>query len=237
MLHYRIHHTQPQAVIHCKRRNLGWSSAEGRSSTTKSETQAAVLLGMNRCGIFPLDSAPHSLFSIWTDLKRSENVPGSPAWRWGEWIWLTGPSGHHRNSVPSGVYDHIRDPEIPITHRPRFLSSDWKLDLQDFWNIKCSSSPPLSSFKRFNRTFETLCICPFSSWPSWAWWYHNSIRMVGSTIIPLSPALKVIQPASLIPFLTMQETSSCSSANLKFLTEHCEFKMTLLARTFKHKHS
>ena len=56
----------------------------------------------SRC--FPLSL---SLFSIWTDLKRSENIPGTPAWRWGQWIWLTGPSGFHRNSpqillVPSG---------------------------------------------------------------------------------------------------------------------------------------
>ena len=69
---------------------------------------------------FPLLSAPHSLFSIWTHLKRSEKIPGAPTWRWGEWIWLTGPSGLHRNS-PQGlnisfirVFDQIRDPEIPI---------------------------------------------------------------------------------------------------------------------------
>ena len=75
---------------------------KGRSSTTKSETQAAVLLGMDRCGSFPLISAPYSLFSIWTDLKRSEKIPGAPAWRWGEWIWLTGSSGLHQNS-PQGL--------------------------------------------------------------------------------------------------------------------------------------
>ena len=40
------------------------------------EPKAAVLPGMNRCGRFPLLSAPHSLFSIWTDLKRSEKIPG-----------------------------------------------------------------------------------------------------------------------------------------------------------------
>ena len=61
---------------------------KGRFSTANSETQAAVSLGMDRCGNFPLLSAPHSLFSTWTDLKRSEKILGSPAWRWGEWIWL-----------------------------------------------------------------------------------------------------------------------------------------------------
>ena len=47
--------------------------------------------------IFPLLSAPHSLFGIWTNLKRSENIQGAPTRRW-EWIWLTGPSGLYRNS-------------------------------------------------------------------------------------------------------------------------------------------
>ena len=80
--------------------------------------------GLNRCGSLPLLSAPHSLFSIWTDLKRSEKIQRAPTWRWGEWIWLTGPSGFHWNS-PQGlninsirVFDWIRDPEIPITLRP-----------------------------------------------------------------------------------------------------------------------
>ena len=54
---------------------------------------------MNRCGSFSLLSTPHSLFSIWTNLKRSEMIPGAPTRRWGEWIWLTGPSGLHRNSL------------------------------------------------------------------------------------------------------------------------------------------
>ena len=58
--------------------------------------------GLNRCGSFPLLSAPHYLFSFWTYLKRSEKIPGAPTWRWGEWIWLTGPSGLHRYS-PRGL--------------------------------------------------------------------------------------------------------------------------------------
>ena len=58
--------------------------------------------GLNRCGSVPLLSAPHSLFSIWTDLKRYERIPGTPTWKGGEWIWLTGPSGLNRNS-PQGL--------------------------------------------------------------------------------------------------------------------------------------
>ena len=79
---------------------------------------------MNRCGSFPLLSAPHSLFSIWTNLKRPENIAGAPTRRWVEWILLTGPSGLHRNSPHElnissiRVFDQIRDPEIPIILRP-----------------------------------------------------------------------------------------------------------------------
>ena len=100
---------------------------KGRSSTANSGTQAAVSLGMARCGSFPLLSTPHSLFSIWTDLERSDKITGIPPWRWGEWIWLIGPSGLHRNSsevlnISSiRVFDQIRDPEIPITLRPIFV--------------------------------------------------------------------------------------------------------------------
>ena len=64
---------------------------------------------MNRCGSFPLLSASYSLFSIWTDLKRSEEIPGAPTWRWGEWIWLTGPSGLRRNSLTNWL---SRNPEV-----------------------------------------------------------------------------------------------------------------------------
>ena len=91
---------------------------------------------MNRCGSFPLPSAPHSLFSMWTNLKRSEKIPEAPRRRWGEWIWLTGPSGLHRNS-PQGlniscirVFDQIRDPEIPITLRPLLLYIPIKISIE-----------------------------------------------------------------------------------------------------------
>ena len=83
-------------VFHIKRRAKAAALLKGRSSTANSGTKAAVSPGMNRCGSFPLFSAPYSLFRIWKDLKRSEMIPGAPKWRWGEWIWLTGPSGLHR---------------------------------------------------------------------------------------------------------------------------------------------
>ena len=67
---------------------------------------------------------PLSLFNIWTNLKISEKIPGAPTRRWGEWIWLTGPTGLHWNS-PQGlnissikIFDQIRDLEISITLRP-----------------------------------------------------------------------------------------------------------------------
>ena len=44
--------------------------------------------------------SPHPLsFSICTDLIRSEKILGAPTWRWGESIWLTGPSRLHLNSL------------------------------------------------------------------------------------------------------------------------------------------
>ena len=105
---------------------------KGRSSTTNSWTQSAVLLGMDRCGSSHCFSHP-TLFIIGTDLKRSEKIPGAPTWRWGEWIWLTGPSGLHQNS-PQGlnigsirVSDQIRDPEIPINLRPQLHINDKKM--------------------------------------------------------------------------------------------------------------
>ena len=97
----------------------------------------------SRCGSFPLLSAPHSPFSIWTNLKRSEKIPGAPARRWGEWIWLTGPSGLHRNSPQGlnissiGVFEQIRDPEIPITLRShmfivKFIIIVYLIDTQTY---------------------------------------------------------------------------------------------------------
>ena len=125
-----IANTGTKVAVHLKGRfctaNAGTKVAvllKGRSSTANSGTKVAVLLGMNRCGSFPFLSEPHSLFSIWTDLKRFEKIPGAPAWRLGEWICLTRLSGLHRNS-PQGlnissirVFDRIKDPEIPITLR------------------------------------------------------------------------------------------------------------------------
>ena len=54
----------------------------------------------SRC--FPYPTLSLSLFIIWTILKRSEKIAGALMRRRGEWIWLTGPSGLHRNS-PQGL--------------------------------------------------------------------------------------------------------------------------------------
>ena len=121
------HHHQCSAqgqVLHCKLRQQGCNFAQKQVFHCKLGNLGCILLGMYRCGNFPLLSAPHSLFSIWTNLKRSEKIPGAPTMRWGELICLTGFSRLHRNS-PQGlnissirVFDQIRDPEIPITLRP-----------------------------------------------------------------------------------------------------------------------
>ena len=101
---WKYHHHYHQRVL-IKGRSFNANSGikaavltEGRSSTANSETRVAGLLGMNSYGCFPLLSTPHSLFSIWRELKWSEKIPGAPSWKLGEWIWLSGPSGLHRNS-------------------------------------------------------------------------------------------------------------------------------------------
>ena len=62
-------------VLHCKRRNQGCTSAEGRSSTANPETNAAVLPGMNRYDSFPCFRHPTLLLAseqTLKDLKRSQ---------------------------------------------------------------------------------------------------------------------------------------------------------------------
>ena len=73
------HHCSAQGqVLHCKLRHQDCNSAHRQVFHCKLMKLGCSLLGMNRCGSFPLLSAPHSLFSIWTNLKRSENIPGAP---------------------------------------------------------------------------------------------------------------------------------------------------------------
>ena len=102
MLQYRIHHTQPQAYI------IRVFCPRAGTTLQVQKPRLQFYQRLKRCGSFPLLSAPHSLFSIWTDFKRSEKIPGAPTWRWGQWIWLTGPSGLHRNS-PRVKYQFQQD--------------------------------------------------------------------------------------------------------------------------------
>ena len=74
-------------------------------------------------GSFPLRSAtPYLFFSIWTDLKRSENIPEHQQGG-EESVRLTELSAFHQNS-PQGLnisirdFDQITGPEIPITLLP-----------------------------------------------------------------------------------------------------------------------
>ena len=46
----------------------------GQDFNANSWTKTAVYQGVIRSSSFPLLSAPHSLISIWTDLKRSEKI-------------------------------------------------------------------------------------------------------------------------------------------------------------------
>ena len=124
-LHHYHHHHRRVLPKDCKLMHQGCSSAQRQIFHRKLRTKVAVLLGMKRCGSFLLFSVLHSLFSIWTDLKRSQ---GHQTWRWGERILLTLPSGLHWNS-PQGlnissirVFHQIRDPKIPISLRRMWLA-------------------------------------------------------------------------------------------------------------------
>ena len=87
-------------VFHCKLRHQGCSSAQKLAFHTNSGTKAAVLLGMNSCGRFLLLSAPHFLFSIWTDLKRSLGYQhGGEESDLATWALRTSPQGLNISSI------------------------------------------------------------------------------------------------------------------------------------------
>ena len=94
----------PRQVIHCKLRNQGCSF-----------TRDWIGVVASHCFLHPtLSLASEQTLKIW-------KFPGAVTWWWGEWIWLTGPTGLHQNSPQRlnissiRVLDQIRDPEIPIT--------------------------------------------------------------------------------------------------------------------------
>ena len=122
------HHHQCSAqghVFHCKLRHLVCSSAQRQVFYRKLRNQGCSLTRDEQVRQL---STPHSFFSICTDLKRSEKIPGTPARRRGEWICLTGPSRAHRNSTQGlnissiRVFGQIRNSKIPITLCPVYIS-------------------------------------------------------------------------------------------------------------------
>ena len=72
---YIIEWSAQGQVLHCKRRNLDCSSAKAGLPSQIQEPRLVFYKGLNRCDSFGLLSAPHSLFSIGTGLKRSEKIP------------------------------------------------------------------------------------------------------------------------------------------------------------------
>ena len=56
----------------CKLGHQGCRSAQRRVFRRKLKNQGCSFTGVNRCGSFPLLFAAHSLFIIWTNLKRSK---------------------------------------------------------------------------------------------------------------------------------------------------------------------
>ena len=150
---------------------------------------------MNRCGSFPLLSAPHFLFSIWTNIERPEKILGAPLWRCREWIWLTGPLCVHRNS-PHGLnisfinvfwpYQRSGNPNHPslpylikgVTNQSIMVSIKlFRLEeLSKFWEPLCFSQ---SSYPAARVRFRTgsdilfsilrLDVCPLYSVLCYLW--------------------------------------------------------------------
>ena len=126
---------------------------------------------MNRCGSFPLLSVPHSLFSIWTDLKRPDKIPGEPSWRWEEWIWLTGSSRLHQNSPQRlninsiRVFDQIRNPNHPSA--PSQVIRDrifCELVTQDTWsNLQWLTHSPTLQSLHLRHLTSCPCLNPYDA--------------------------------------------------------------------------
>ena len=98
--HHHHHSVLPKAELSLQTQAAWLQFCPKAGLTPQTEKQRLQFYQeLNRYGSFPLLSSRHSLFSIWTELRRSEKIPGVPTWRWGEWIWLSGPSGFQRNSL------------------------------------------------------------------------------------------------------------------------------------------
>ena len=75
ILHHHHNHHECSAqgqVFHCKCKNQGCSSAQGRSSIANSGTKAAVLLGALASHYFPYPTLSLESEQTLKDLKRSQ---------------------------------------------------------------------------------------------------------------------------------------------------------------------
>ena len=119
------------------RNHQGWSRIVSNPSRFLQTCQQTNRGAHNRI-ILMYARAKNSLISFWTGIKSSVKIPGTPAWRWGEWIWLTGSFGLHQNSPQRlnissiKVIDHIRDTEIPII--PWYIWGEGWLGFPDLWS-------------------------------------------------------------------------------------------------------
>ena len=92
---------------------------------TCPKTSNIQILGINRCSSFPLLSAPHSLSLASEQALKYLKISHGPqrGGKESEFGYMGHPDFieiHHRSwiSVPSGLFDQIRYPEIPVTLRP-----------------------------------------------------------------------------------------------------------------------
>ena len=87
-------------------------------------------IGAIACSFFPHPTLSLASEQTLKDLKRSQ---GAPAWRWGEWIWLTEPSELHRNS-PKGL-------NIGSTRVFDQFVLSIRILITIHWNFSCLTAP------------------------------------------------------------------------------------------------
>ena len=124
-------------ILHCKRRNQGCSSAEGRSSTANSGSKAAVLLGAvaSRCFSHPTLSLASE--QTLKGLKRSQWPQRGGKEDSANWVHRTSPK------FTTGVKYQFHqgfwpDPDIPITlrhHIYNILNSCSTQNLFEGWHV------------------------------------------------------------------------------------------------------
>ena len=137
------------------------------------EPRFAVLLGLNRCGSFPLLSAPHSLFSIWTNLKRSQGHQRGGEESLANWALRTSPkfTTGVKYQFHQGFWPHQSSGNPNHPSPPNFLQNEiipavilCSLEKEDFKMIIYSRKFVLSTLWKGGGELPKLWISRKMDW-------------------------------------------------------------------------